>query len=283
MSNGPAQLYETLARYQWLRRRWGGAEPGAGLEIRKRLLPAATPPEDSGEALDRWLLQLAAVPDGGKVLDLGCGFGASLLRWTEWSGGQGLGVTASPFQVARANEEAVRRGLDGRCRFVVQDFTAPVADSFGAVFAIEALGHAPDLAAVLAGVHRCLAPGGRFVQVEDLLREPAAADDRCVSELSRCWSSPPLRDLATAKAALAAAGLDLVREIDLTERVAPAAPRLLDRRESRLRWWRAALPIAPWHRLADAFLGGSALERLYASGRACYRVFVCERTRPSKP
>jgi len=277
MSDGPVRLYETLARYQWWRRCWSRARPGEGLEIRKQLTPSASPPADGGESLDRWLGELASLPANGAILDLGCGFGASLLRQIEWSGGTGLGVTASRFQVARAAAEARRRGLADRCRFRVQDFADPVDGAFDAVFAVEAFGHAARLDAVLANVQRSLVPGGRFVWVEDLLRSPLEDGDVDVAELARRWSSPKLRDVATARAALAAAGLDLVKEDDLTSRVAVSAARRLDRREAGLRRWRAMLPFAPWQRLMDAFVGGCALERLYGRGQACYSVFVCER------
>ncbi|MCR9244302.1 MAG: methyltransferase domain-containing protein [bacterium] len=276
MSQATGALYETLARYQWWRRRWSRASAGEGLEIRKRLAPAAVAPEDSGAALDRWLFELANVGDRGDVLDLGCGFGATLLRWLEWTDGRGVGVTASPFQARSAMGEAARRGLADRCELRVQDFTQAIAAEVDAAIAVEALGHAHDLATVLGNVARSLRPGGRFVWVEDLLAEPFAAEggrDEDVDELSRRWFSPPLRSRQAARDALRDAGLTLVDEHDLTPRVQFATAAAVARRAARLARWRW-LPIPPWQRLADAFLGGCALERLYARGVACYVVLV---------
>lgn len=276
MSRGPERLYETLARYQWWRRRWSGARPGEGLEIRKRLTTSSSAPTDGGEALDRWLFDAVAAGPRARILDVGCGFGASLLRWVRWSAGTGLGVTSSQYQVARAAAEAARQGLADRARFAAQDYADPVAGPFDAALAIESLGHAFDLQRVYANVRDALVPGGRFVQVEDLLRDAAAAADVDVAELARCWSSPPLRDLAAVRTALAAAGLRIRGETDLTARVAPAERARIDRQQARLKLWRA-FPLPAWRRLTDAFLGGCALERLYAADRACYVVFVCER------
>lgn len=284
MNGSCGRLYETLSRYQWWRRRWSGARPGEGLELRKRLAPAPAGagggapagPADGHEALDRWLFGLAAVPPGARVLDLGCGFGASLLRWVAWCGGSGLGITASRYQAARAAAEAARCGLADRVHFAVQDLGDGLDGAFDAACAIEALGHAHDLARVYGNVHRALRPAGRFVQVEDVLREPGDAAHPDVAELARRWASPPLRTAAALRAALAAAGLPVAQQVDLTARVAAAPPQRIGRRAARLRRWRL-LPFPPWHRLVDAFLGGCALERLYAAGRARYVVHVCER------
>ncbi|MFO1076361.1 MAG: class I SAM-dependent methyltransferase [Planctomycetota bacterium] len=272
MNGAVHALYDTLARYEWWRRR---RDRGA-MELRKRLAPAAAAPADSGEAFDRWLFDMVRPADGATVVDFGCGFGASLLRWVEWTGGAGIGVTGSPFQAARLLEVAARRGLGSRVRVLVQDFAAPIDVRADVVLAIEAFGHAADLDAVLANVHASLGSGGTLVWVEDLLARELR-DDADVQELARRWSSPPLRDRAGAAAAAARTGLPIRREVDLTARVAAGDAAAVARRAAQLARWRAMVPFRPWHRLADAFLGGCALERLYARGEACYVARLCDR------
>ncbi|HEX6813772.1 MAG TPA: class I SAM-dependent methyltransferase [Planctomycetota bacterium] len=272
-----AALYETLARWQWWRRRWSRAAAGEGLELRKRLLPsAAGGPTDGGAGFDRWLQAKLDGRSVARVLDLGCGFGASLLRWVGRGDAVGVGTTRSAFQIARAGREARRRGLAARCRFLRQDFTAPVEGAFDVVLAIEALGHAQDVDAVLQHVHGVLRPGGVFVWVEDLLRTPLPHDVD-VAELARRWASPPLRDVASARASLARSGLRVVEEADLTAQVPilPVASALARARS--LARLRACLPLPPVRRLLDAFAGGLALQRLYARGLCCYRVWMTER------
>jgi SAM-dependent methyltransferase len=275
-----AAMYETLSRWQWWRRRWARARAGEGLELRKRLLPSTQGgPADGGAGLDRWLQAKLDGRPAARVLDLGCGFGASLLRWIERGNAVGVGVTQSSFQIARATAEARRRGLAARCRFLRQDFTTPVDGDFDLVMAIESLGHAVDLDAVLQHVRSVLRCSGTFVWIEDLLREPAAGDHD-VAEVSRCWTSPPLRDVDSARAAIARAGLRIVEESDLSTQVpilpmasALARARLLGR-------LRTCLPLRPLRVLLDAFAGGLALQRLYARGLACYRVWVIIPTAP---
>jgi SAM-dependent methyltransferase len=270
-------LYEALARFNWWRRRLGKLADGEGLELRKRLLPpSGDGPADHAAGLDRWLQWLIPVPQMPRILDLGCGFGASLLRWVESTHGTGIGVTRSHVQQRRATTEAQRRGLQERCTFVVQDFTAPLPGSFDVVIAIESLAHASDLSEVLRAVHRALKPGGHFVWLDDALR-PDAGQDADVLELSRRWSSPPLPELATRHSMLAAAGLRVLRTIDLTTQVASAPVQAKERRRRRLLRLRRYVPVPIARHLADAFLGGIALEDMYARGVAIYAVTTAVR------
>jgi SAM-dependent methyltransferase len=272
-----AAMYETLSRWQWWRRRWARARAGEGLELRKRLLPSTQGgPADGGPGLDRWLQTRLDGRPAARVLDLGCGFGASLLRWIERGDAVGVGITQSAFQKTRATAEARRRGLAARCRFLRQDFTAPVDGDFDVVLAIEALGHALDLDAVLQRVRAVLRRGGAFVWIEDLLREPLPGD-LDVAEVATRWGSPPLRDVDSARAAIGRAGLRIVEETDLSTQV-PVLPMASALARTRfLTRLRKCIPLRPLRRLLDAFVGGLALQRLYARGLACYRVYMTER------
>jgi 2-polyprenyl-3-methyl-5-hydroxy-6-metoxy-1,4-benzoquinol methylase len=285
-------LYEALAQWQW-RRRGRAAAPGEGLELRKRLLPStgapagehADEPADGALGLDVWLQGMVRQRPHARVLDLGCGFGASLLRWANAGAAHCVGITRSPFQVDRATAMSAQLGLSARCTFVRADFTTAPAGPFDVVVAIEALGHAAELGAVLCSVRARLAPGGTFLWVEDLLREaPDAAADAAaaadiakdVQTLARCWASPPLRTVAEAREALAAAGFRVVREVDLTARV-PVVAMARNRRRTRLLGvLRRLAPLAAMRRCALAFLGGCALERLYSRSACSYRVWMAE-------
>lgn len=101
------------------------------------------------------LVDLLDPRPGERVLDLGCGDGALTLKLAQ-RGASVLGVDSSPEQLALA----AGRGLE------VQREDAHALDfvhAFDAVFSNAALHwmQRPDV--VLAGVHRALRPGGRFV------------------------------------------------------------------------------------------------------------------------
>ena len=275
------ELYESLARFQWWRARRGVA-PAAldGLELRKRLRPPrdAAGPADGGASLDAWLRDFAGGVTGARVLDLGCGFGASLLRAIDAGAQEGVGITPCRFQVDRARGVATARGVADRCRFETASLEGelPAADL---VLAVEALGHTERLREVLAAVAAALAGAARprFVWLEDLYAGgAAAAADEDLAALADAWSSPPLCSVSAADAALAAAGLRVTRSVDLTAQVPRRSLAEIDRSLGRIRWARRLLPVPSARRVLDAFVGGLRLERLYARDAACYRVIMAE-------
>ncbi|GAB4183925.1 MAG: class I SAM-dependent methyltransferase [Thalassobaculales bacterium] len=100
------------------------------------------------------VVELLAPQAGERVLDLGCGDGVLTERLVA-AGATVTAVDASPQQIAAARA----RGLDAR---VMDGQHLAFEGEFDAVFSNAALHWMPDHAAVLAGVHRALKPGGRF-------------------------------------------------------------------------------------------------------------------------
>jgi trans-aconitate methyltransferase len=92
---------------------------------------------------------------GERILDLGCGDGALTNRLKN-SGAEVIGCDRSPEMLAAAEARGVRT--------IQADMTSlPFAGEFDAVFSNAALHWTRSQAEVLAGVHRALRPGGRFV------------------------------------------------------------------------------------------------------------------------
>jgi SAM-dependent methyltransferase len=277
---GAVALYDSLARFQWWRRTWSRAALAEGLELRKRLNPPlGDGPSNGCAGLDQWLMQRVAERPRQRLLDLGCGFGASLLRWMPASEPgepvQAFGITPSRYQVRRARQVVARLGVGERISFSCQALEATLPADLHMVLAIEALGHTADLPMVLGNIRRSLQPGGVLVWLEDLLNE-SAAEDTDVAGLARCWSSPPLRDVASVRRELAVAGLHVIEEIDLTPQVPRRELAQIHRSYDAAHKWQRWAPVPFARRIASAFAGGFLLERLYARELACYRLFMAE-------
>jgi trans-aconitate methyltransferase len=124
------------SRQHWSAARYAEAAhfvPALGLPVLELLMPAA----------------------GEHILDLGCGDGV-LTEKIAAAGATVVGVDAAPDMVAAARA----RGLDARV-MAGQELTFD--HEFDAVFSNAALHWMRPAEKVLAGVHRALKPGGRFV------------------------------------------------------------------------------------------------------------------------
>ena len=101
------------------------------------------------------VLELLAPRAGERILDLGCGDGVLTERLVA-AGCRVVGVDGSPAQVAAARA----RGLDAH---VMDGQALTFENEFDAVFSNAAMHWMKRADAVIAGVHRALHPGGRFV------------------------------------------------------------------------------------------------------------------------
>lgn len=129
--------------------------------VAHRWHPVAAPVSD--DELRR-LVQRLAVPDGGRILDLGCGFGEWLLAALAVTPGvHGVGVDTSAPALAEARARARQRGLADRADFEQADAAGWAGEGFDAVLCIGATHAFGGLAAALGAVRAHLRPGGRVL------------------------------------------------------------------------------------------------------------------------
>jgi cyclopropane fatty-acyl-phospholipid synthase-like methyltransferase len=160
-----------------------------------------------------------------RVLDLGCGVGATLCYLAQAlpSMVQGVGVTISPAQLRLAQRFAAQQRLTERCSFMLADFSdLPCATKFDYAIAIESLIHAPDPARVLAQAAHTLKPGGRLVVCDDTIAPKQHSTrasikyERIIAAFRRGWYAPGIRSVTELVATARVAGLELVEQRDLT-------------------------------------------------------------------
>jgi ubiquinone/menaquinone biosynthesis C-methylase UbiE len=120
--------------------------------------------------LRRWMLDLAGLKAGDKILDVGCGTGSLLLLAAERVGPSGAlcGIEPSAEMAAHARRKADAR--DVRLEIVESsaDNLPYPPESFDVVFCTLVLHHlpAPMREAAIRGMRRVLRPGGRVVLAE---------------------------------------------------------------------------------------------------------------------
>jgi len=271
-----AKYYRWLDRLEWMRQMRGRTGNAAQPVHRALRDPDGGPP--SPLVLHRLMLNGLTLPPSPRVLDAGCGYGASMLDMAPELGGDWLGISLSEVQVKRGMAEVAARGLAGRLRLAVASYDAPITGEFDWIFGIESLIHSPDPMATIGNLAQALAPGGALMVVDDMPEEglsPQQAAD--VALFKRCWRCPVAPSRAGWLRAFAAAGLVLSHETDFTALTIPRpAAELAPMMAARARQ-------ARWKRLlglgyrSEADLGGMMLETLLASGVIRYRMLVARR------
>lgn len=271
-----ARYYRWLDGLSWFHERRGEAGHGA-LPVHRALAdPEGGAP--SPFVIHRLMLAGLDLPTAPRVLDAGCGYGATMLDLAPKLGGDWTGLTLSPVQAARGMAEVATRGLAGRVRIAVRSYDAPIEGRFDLAYGIESLIHSADPARTVANLAAALAPGGHLVIVDDMPEErlPDEAAAR-LDRFRRFWRCPVAPTRAGWIAACRAAGLEPVAERDLNpllqvRGMAELAPRLatLERR--------ARLPrLLGLGLRREAEIGGLLLETLQTEGFVRYRILAARK------
>ncbi len=219
-------------------------------------------------------------PDPGRVRDLGCGVGGSLLHFARaWPTAALEGITLSRRQAEMARGFAAERGLSGRVSITCGDFLQPGLAPVDLAVAVESHVHAPSAAAFLRAAWAGLMPGGALVVVDDMLARPEAAlepaEARLLATFRRGWHLGHVPDAAGLTAAAEATGFRRLVDEDLTPHL--RLDRWRDRALHLVAPMADAAGLGRWP-LFSNMIGGNALTRAYQQGMMRYRLMVFEAT-----
>ena len=273
--------YDWLSRYvqvmNWLSYR----DRFAAFTMHKMLAVADGGGRTAGlEYVNDRLLEVAGLPAGAQVLDAGCGFGGTVFHWQARAGGHYEGLTLSRVQLAVAQREARRRGLEQVCQFHLRSYDERLEPDFDVVVAIESLIHSRDLKWTVPNLARALRPGGVLVVLDDMALADLDRTRPTEAALLRAhWGCASYPTDVEYRDAIERAGLTVVHDEDLSPLMQPRPDEVLDRLERRYSLLHRSIPLPPVRTVVSAYLGGIALERLHRSGDVHYRLLVARNDR----
>lgn len=129
----------------------------------------AEAPGTAVEALVHRVAVEAEVGPGGRVCDVGCGYGGTARLLAREYAARVSGITLSEAQAGFGRAAAQAEGTDDRVHLEVGDWLGPTWEAirdrgpFDVVLAVESMTHMTDLVEAIRRARSVLRPGGRFV------------------------------------------------------------------------------------------------------------------------
>lgn len=170
------------------------------------------------------------ITEGSRILDAGCGLGASTIWLVENYPVEVHGISLSEDQIERAKRFATRRTVDDRAFFSVQDYTATRFPDgyFDVIWAIESVCYCDDTRDFMDEAYRLLKPGGTLVVWDGfrLSREISNEDDDLIRTILAGVACDDVDTVSEFTSKLESAGFSSVTFRDVGLNVEPSSERL---------------------------------------------------------
>jgi tocopherol O-methyltransferase len=217
------------------------------------------------------LAQAANIRPRTKLLDIGCGFGASSIFLACNYGVQAVGITFSPPQVEMANEAGRLAGASAT--FLCMDAESMRFDEpFDFLWSIESISHYQDVPRFFSNAAKLLKPGGTFALTDWFKQKSLPPREH--QKFLRPIESGMLVELHTMldyEAWLAAVGLDVTRSEVLNQHTAKTWDFCLDIIKDKSIWRLAARHGPDFLRFLRAF---KAMRTGFSSGHFVYGLII---------
>ena len=181
--------------------------------------------------LNNEMMQVANLTKQDHVLDAGCGVGGTLIHFAKKVGCTGVGITLTPHQADKANENAKKEGVDHLVSFQVMDYceTSFKDESFTLITGMESICYAEPKMAFLKEAKRLLKTGGRIAIADNLQGKDNLTDKEYKSLYTNAFNGCKVNSLDTEnqyQTNLEELQFKNIQCIDETDRIRPSILRL---------------------------------------------------------
>lgn len=126
-------------------------------------------------ALTEHLAEIANIKQGSKILDVGCGFGASSMYLTQKFNAETTGITISQVQVKMAQDGAKKANVSSK--FLLMDAEAMTFnEQFDIVWSIESISHYKNKERFFNKACQLLLPNGTVAVIDWFKKDNLSAD-----------------------------------------------------------------------------------------------------------
>lgn len=220
------------------------------------------------------LAEAAGIRRGAKILDVGCGFGASSIYLARKYAAEATGITISQVQVEMANKAAGEAGANAK--FMLMDAEAMTfSEEFDVVWSVESISHYLDIPKFFSAAAKLLKPGGTLA-ITDWFRKKNLTPREYRRFLSAIQDGfmVELQSMEDYAGHMAAAGLEVTKSEVLNKNCAKTWDVSLDIIKDKALWGLAAQNGAAFVRFLRAFKN---IRAGYASGNFIYGLMVARK------
>ena len=221
------------------------------------------------------LAQVAGIQPGVKILDVGCGFGASGIYLAQKYSVEATGITISHVQVEMASQGAVAAGVNAT--FLFMDAEAMTFENpFDVVWSVESISHCQDIPKVFASAARLLKPQGTLA-ITDWFKKKNLTPWEYQKYLRQIEHGMmvELQTMEDYAGLLAASGLEVIESEVLNKNCARTWDFCLDIIKDKALWRLAAQNGTEFVRFLRAF---KDMRTGFASGNFIYGLMVAKKT-----